>query len=429
MAGYRIERLIGAGGMGSVYLAANPVLPRHDALKVLDGELSHDPVFRARFIREADLAGTLDHPNIVTVHNRGETADGKLWIAMQYVAGSDANRETEEGRMTPGLAVFVTGEVSKALDHVHRRKLIHRDVKPANFLISADGGRVYLADFGIARALDEAVRLTATGVVMATVAYAAPESLLSSDVDGRVDVYALGCSLYRMLTGVSPYSASRGVSAVMDAHLSKPPPRVTERVPALPKAIDEVIARAMAKDRDQRYQTASELAAAAARALGGGPAPAPAPAPPRPVGRPPLRQQPPGPPGPSGPPVPPGRPVPPGPPRRPGPPGPGRPPGPPGPPPAMPRPPLPPLPPRPEPIAVRRPAPPAEVPAEEERTGLTEVMRRRWGIAVLVVAVLVVALTVGLLLSHDSDRGNHSQSPTPVADIGYAGQNVTGRTA
>lgn len=266
VAGYRIERVLGSGGMGTVYLAANPVLPRRDALKVLSSELSRDPPFRARFIREADLAATLDHPNIVTVYTRGETEEGQLWIAMQYVAGSDAHKELDEGRMTVKRAVHITSEVAKALDYAHRRNLVHRDVKPGNFLLAVDDERVLLADFGIARALDDTAGLTATGTIMATVAYAAPELLGAGHIDGRADIYALGCSLYRMLTGEAPFASSGGIAAVMAAHLSQPPPRVTDRMD-LPRGIDGVIAKAMAKNPDDRYQRARDFAEAAAAVL------------------------------------------------------------------------------------------------------------------------------------------------------------------
>ncbi len=267
ISGYRIEKVLGSGGMGTVYLAANPVLPRRDALKILSSELSHDPAFRSRFLREADLAATLDHPNVVTVYTRGETAEGQLWIAMQYVGGSDAYKELEEGRMTTTRAVHIVGEVAKALDYAHRRQVIHRDVKPANFLLAPDDERVLLADFGIARALNDSVGLTATGAVMASVAYAAPETLSAGEVDARADIYALGCSLYRMLTGHAAFASSGGMAAVMAAHLTRPPPRVTDRVKNLPQAIDTVIAKAMAKNPDDRYQKAYEFAAAAAVAL------------------------------------------------------------------------------------------------------------------------------------------------------------------
>ena len=279
ISGYRIEKVLGAGGMGTVYLADDPVLPRQAALKVLSSELSAESAFRTRFLREADIAAGLDHPNIVAVYSRGETEAGQLWIAMQYVAGTDAERDTVAGRITPARAVRITAAVAAALDYAHRRGLVHRDVKPANFLLAApdtDGGdeRILLADFGIARALDEAVGLTGTGNLVMTVAYAAPEMLVGGGpVDGRADIYSLGCSLFRMLTGTAPFAGAGGTAATMAAHLYAPPPRVTELRPDLPAALDSVIATALAKDPAQRYATAREFTAAATAALdsaGGG---------------------------------------------------------------------------------------------------------------------------------------------------------------
>ena len=269
VAGYRIERVLGTGGMGAVYLAANPILPRRDALKVLSAELSLDPDFRARFIREADVAAALDHPQIVSVYSRGQTDDGQLWIAMQFVDGTDADAALRAGTMNPPRTVHIITEVAKALDFAHAHNVVHRDVKPANFLLSGPvgpGERVLLGDFGIARALDD-VGLTATGSVMATVAYAAPEVLSGLQFDGRADIYSLGCTLFRLLTGKTPFSGANGAAAVMLAHLQRPPPRVTELVPALPAALDHVIATAMAKDPAARFASATALADAAAGAL------------------------------------------------------------------------------------------------------------------------------------------------------------------
>jgi eukaryotic-like serine/threonine-protein kinase len=269
VAGYRIERVLGLGGMGAVYLAANPTLPRFDALKVLSPELSRDADFRARFTREADVAAALQHPQIVAVYNRGVTDDGQLWIAMQYVAGTDADDALRAGTMTPQRAVHIIGEVAKALDFAHQNHVVHRDVKPANFLLSGPvgaGEQVLLGDFGIARALDD-VSLTATGNVMATAAYAAPEVLSGLRFDGRADIYSLGCTLFRLLTGKTPFSGSNGQAAVMLAHLQRPPPRATDLVPGLPPALDHVIATAMAKDPDARFGSAAALAHAAAAAL------------------------------------------------------------------------------------------------------------------------------------------------------------------
>ncbi|MGH3543210.1 MAG: serine/threonine-protein kinase, partial [Mycobacterium sp.] len=269
VAGYRIERALGAGGMGTVYLAANPTLPRHDALKVLSTELSRDADFRARFTREADVASALDHPNIVSVYNRGQTESGELWIAMQFVDGTNADDALRDGTMTPQRAVHIVAEVAKALDYAHSRNVVHRDVKPANFLLSGPAGpgeRILLGDFGIARALDD-VGLTVTGSVMATVAYAAPEVLAGMPFDGRADLYSLGCTLFRLLTGKTPFSAANGMAAVMMAHLQRPPPRVTDQLPSLPAAFDGVIATAMAKDPAARFQSAAALAEAAGAAL------------------------------------------------------------------------------------------------------------------------------------------------------------------
>ncbi|OBF25921.1 serine/threonine-protein kinase PknH/PknJ [Mycobacterium sp. ACS4331] len=269
VAGYRVERVLGMGGMGVVYLVANPELPRRDALKVLSAELSRDPDFRARFIREADVASMLDHPNITSIYRRGTTEDGQLWIAMQFVDGTDADAALRAGTMTPNRAVHIVTEVGKALDYAHEHHVVHRDVKPANFLLSGPPGpreRVLLGDFGIARALDD-VSLTVTGSVTATLAYAAPEVLSGDPVDGRSDIYSLGCSLFRMLTGKAPFHDSPSAAALMTAHLQQPPPRVTAVAHNLPAALDAVIATAMAKDPARRYQTAAEFAAAAASAL------------------------------------------------------------------------------------------------------------------------------------------------------------------
>jgi serine/threonine-protein kinase len=276
-AGYTIEAVAGSGGMGTVYRAAHPRLPRSDALKILSEEYSRDEQIRRRFLREADVAIKLDHPNIVTVYDRGETDDGRLWIAMQYVAGSDADKEARNGQMSPSRAIHIIDEVAAALDYAHRRHILHRDVKPANFLLAANDDsdeandeRVFLADFGIARAIDEAAAgLTQTGFVMASIAFTAPESIKATGVDHRADIYSLGCSLYNLLTGKTPFSRSGagGMAGVAAAHLFEPPPRVTEYAPTLPVALDAVVAKAMAKEPDGRYQSARELADAATQAL------------------------------------------------------------------------------------------------------------------------------------------------------------------
>lgn len=267
-AGYRIERVLGTGGMGNVYLVRNPDLPRSEALKVLATELSRDPDFRARFIREADVAAGLDHPNIVSVHQRGQF-EGQLWMTMQFVDGVNAEDAQRAGMMPAARAVHVVGEIAKALDYAHARGVVHRDVKPANFLLSGTIGRderVLLGDFGIARALDDA-GLTSTGAVLATLSYAAPEVLAGQAFDGRADLYSLGCALFRLLTGATPFSSGGGAAAVVAGHLFQPPPRVSDRAQGLTSAMDMVVAIAMAKEPARRFGSARELADAAAAAL------------------------------------------------------------------------------------------------------------------------------------------------------------------
>ncbi|MFQ6393061.1 serine/threonine-protein kinase [Nocardia sp. KC 131] len=271
--GYRVLHVLGAGGMGTVYLAQNPILPRRDALKVLSADLSTDDEFRARFEREANLAAGLDHPNIVAVYNRGEEA-GQLWIAMQYVEGTDASEEAKKGpgAMTPQRALRIVTEVGKGLDYAHRRGLLHRDVKPANFLLSAAEGddeeRVLLTDFGVAKSADDGQDLTATGNFMATVAYAPPEQLVGTNLNHRADIYSLGCSFFKLLTGQNPYPSTMP-AVVMMGHLHEPPPKLSAVRPGLPAALDGVIEKVMAKDPAQRYATCREFVQAAGAALYG----------------------------------------------------------------------------------------------------------------------------------------------------------------
>ncbi|MFC3962007.1 serine/threonine-protein kinase [Nocardia jiangsuensis] len=279
-AGYRVLRRLGAGGMGAVYLAQHPRLPRRDALKVLDPGLGADPEFRARFAREADLAARLEHPNVVAVYDRG--AEGEtLWIAMRYVDGVDAAELIRRGpaELPPARAVRIVAAAARGLDAAHRNDLLHRDVKPANIMVAADdegNDVVRLTDFGIARPLDAPTALTVTGSVLATFAYAAPELLTGGPVDRRADVYSLGCTLFELLTGGKPFGA-RQPAAAMAAHLFEPPPRASAQNPALPPALDAVIAKAMAKEPGERFASCGALAEAAVAALGpagadGGPA-------------------------------------------------------------------------------------------------------------------------------------------------------------
>lgn len=271
-AGYRIERLLGRGGMGTVYLAAHPRLPRQVALKLLNRELYSDPEVRGRFEREADVSAHLDHPGIVSVLDRG-VEDGLMWISMQYVDGTDASvfRGTA---LDPARAVDIVAQTAEALDYAHERGVLHRDVKPANILLARarSGDRVLLTDFGIARLRGDARQLTRTGAFLATLAYASPEQLSGAPVDSRSDQYSLGCTLFTLLTGESPFPADNP-GAVVAAHLSKPAPRASAAVPALPAGIDAVIARALAKDPAERFGSCAEFAEAAIGALGSAPRP------------------------------------------------------------------------------------------------------------------------------------------------------------
>ncbi|MGY0497484.1 protein kinase domain-containing protein [Nocardia sp. FBN12] len=275
LAGYRIERRLGGGGMGAVYLAQHPRLPRRDALKVLDARLAVEPTFRARFEREADLAARLRHPNVVQIFDRGVDGD-RLWIAMQFVDGLDAAQLLRQGLsvLTPERAVRIVAEAAEGLDYAHRQGLLHRDIKPANLLIArADDGtdEVLVTDFGIARSMGETTSLTSAGSVLGTLAYAAPEQLEGQPLDVRTDVYALGGTLYELLTGFVPFQRE-SPAALISAHLIEPPPRPSAGNPALPFALDAVIARAMAKNPDDRYASCGELADAAVAALTGIPA-------------------------------------------------------------------------------------------------------------------------------------------------------------
>ncbi len=206
-AGYTVVRRLGAGGMGEVYLAQHPRLPRQDALKLLTGDVSANPSFRERFLREADLASTLWHPHIVGVHDRGEH-EGQLWISMDFVDGEDAasliTRKYVDG-MPQELAIAIITAVASALDYAHKKALLHRDVKPSNILLThvEDDGeqRILLTDFGIARTIDDNSGLTDTNMTVGTVDYAAPEQLMGEDLDGRVDQYSLAATAYHLLTG------------------------------------------------------------------------------------------------------------------------------------------------------------------------------------------------------------------------------------
>jgi serine/threonine protein kinase len=270
-AGYRVERSIGRGGMGEVYLARHPRLPRSDALKLMSEELSRNEVYRQRFSAEADLACQVQHESVVRVYDRGEE-DGRLWLAMEYVEGRDlAELLQAEGRLPAPRAVALLARIAAGLDAIHARGLLHRDVKPANILVSRDvqgAERALLTDFGIARSAADSLGLTGVGDVVATLHYAAPEQfeMRSGELDRRVDVYALGCVLYETLTGHVPLEGDSVASLwhLMQTEMPTPPSR---EVAGIPTSLDEVLAKALSKRREDRYASAGELARAAHEAI------------------------------------------------------------------------------------------------------------------------------------------------------------------
>lgn len=270
-AGFVIERELGRGGMGAVYAARDRRLPRLTALKLMHRDLFADFEIRARFEREADLVAQLDHPNIITVYDRGIDEE-RLWIAMQFVDGTDASAVPVQQFGIERIAQIVT-QTASALDYAHRQGVLHRDVKPANILLSHTAGvgagfdeRVVLTDFGIAKLLDDTGGLTRTGQFTATIAYASPEQLSSAPLDGRGDQYSLACTVFRLLTGTGPFDAPNPAT-VMLGHLNAPPPAASTRRAALPTAVDRVLSKAMAKDPAHRFPTCATFAAALTEAL------------------------------------------------------------------------------------------------------------------------------------------------------------------
>jgi serine/threonine protein kinase len=258
LAGYRIEVLLGAGGMGIVYRAHDPRLKRDVALKLLAPELVADEGFRERFLQESELAASLEHPNVIPIHDVGE-AEGQLFIVMRLVEGGDLKRLlSDEGPVQPGRALLLVAQVADALDTAHTRGLVHRDVKPSNVLLD-EREHVYLADFGLTRRLGEAGTALGAAQSLGTIDYVAPEQIRGEEVDGRADLYSLGCLLYECLTGEPPFARASD-AAVLFAHLEDQPPS--------PPGLEEVMTKALAKDPDERYQSGRELVEAAREALG-----------------------------------------------------------------------------------------------------------------------------------------------------------------
>jgi hypothetical protein len=270
IAGYRIERRIGAGGMAVVYRAYDARLNRLVALKVMAPAAASDDAFRRRFILESQAAAAVDDPHIIPVYEAGE-ADGTLFIAMRYVAGGDVHSLVRQaGPLPPDRAMSIISPIASALDAAHAAGLVHRDVKPANMLLDVRPGRpdhVYLSDFGLSKGALASHGLTAAGQFLGTPDYTAPEQMRALPTDGRADQYALACSVFALLTGAPPFPREQ-VTAVIWAQMSDPPPLLATRRPGLPAAADAVLGRALAKHPASRYATCREFAEALRSALG-----------------------------------------------------------------------------------------------------------------------------------------------------------------
>ncbi|MGE5274364.1 MAG: protein kinase domain-containing protein [Verrucomicrobiota bacterium] len=286
---YRVERLLGRGGMGCVYLAEHLLLRRRVALKTVAAEFFGDAEMRERFLRECRIVATIDHRNVIPIYDAAEM-DGLAFVAMRHVDGTDLKGLIErEGNLRPEEALAIVDQVGSALDAAHQHSVVHRDVKPANILVEGADGRVFLADFGIATQFG-APELTGAGLFLGTIDYCAPEQIEGKEVGPAADIYALGCVLFQSLTGRRPFERETDV-AVFHAHLLDPPPSLLSLRPDLPTAFEDVISKVLAKAPEQRYASCRALVDAARAAVAGGrtrPAPrdaaavaAPAPATPK----------------------------------------------------------------------------------------------------------------------------------------------------
>lgn len=270
IAGYRIDNVISRGGMGVVYRATNLALRKVYALKTLAPELTDDLQFQARFKREMRIAASIQHPHVVAVHYAGDH-EGVLFLVMDFIYGTDLRHLLQEsGALDPERAVDLLGQFASALDAAHEKGLVHRDVKPANMLITVRDGQEhgYLTDFGVAKHAESIASLTATGAVLGTVHYMAPEQVTGGHTDARTDIYALGCVFFQMLTGRVPYERDNSI-ATLFAHVHDPPPALPEELAELYPTFGGVIEKAMAKDPNDRHLSAGDFARDAACALSG----------------------------------------------------------------------------------------------------------------------------------------------------------------
>ena len=260
---YRLVELIGRGGMGEVWKAFDTATRRVVAVKVLPAQLAADPTFEERFRHEAFAAAGLNNPHVVPIHNFGEI-EGRLYVDMRLIEGQDLENVLAEGPMEPVRAVKIIEQIASALNAAHKIGLVHRDVKPSNILVGEDDFS-YLIDFGIARAAGE-TKLTATGNVVGTWPYMAPERFTTGQSDTRSDIYALTCVLYECLTSSRPFPGN-SVEQQIAGHLTTPPPRPSIKIPGVSPELDAVIASGMAKDPEARYTTTTEMARAATAAI------------------------------------------------------------------------------------------------------------------------------------------------------------------
>ncbi|GLY31781.1 serine/threonine-protein kinase [Kineosporia sp. NBRC 101731] len=280
IAGYEIEGFIARGGMAVVYRARDRLLGRRVALKLIAPELAGNDKFRQRFIRESELAASIDHPNVLPIYAAGEAegeSGGLLYIAMRYVDGQDLGRLiAESGRLGPDLVLTLFTQVAAALDTAHEHGLVHRDVKPGNILLSRSttGTHVYLTDFGLTKRSSSLSGFTTAGHFIGTIAYVAPEQISGQEVSSAVDVYAMGCVLYEALSGVPPFQRDDD-AAMLWAHMQSDPEPLSVLVPGLPPAVDAVIGRAMAKDPAERTRSCRDVIAQLRQALGHEPLPGP----------------------------------------------------------------------------------------------------------------------------------------------------------
>jgi streptogramin lyase len=271
-AGHRITGVAGRGGMGVVYRAQQLDLERPVALKLIATPLARDEDFRERFVRESRAAAAIDHPNVIPVYGAGDV-DGRLYLAMRFVEGEDLRSLVRrEGTLEPRRAAAIIAQVGAALDAAHARGLVHRDIKPANVLL--DGDHAYLTDFGLTKRLSGETTMTGSGRWVGTLGYIAPEQIRGLPVDARTDVYALGCLLFYVLTGVAPYRRDSD-EATLYAHLHDPAPDARDLTPEVPGPLAEVVRRALEKDPEERFPSAGDLGRAALAAAGDGPAPPP----------------------------------------------------------------------------------------------------------------------------------------------------------